>query len=61
MLMLKEDILTVLHLLLVYEQEAIQNECLSSRHSTASGDYKRNIQENTISVCKRSKYWEMTN
>ena len=38
--------------LLVHEQQAPQNWCLSSSHSTACGDYKRKIYENTSSVCK---------
>ena len=41
--------------LLVYEQQASQKGCPSSGHSTACGDYKINIYENTSSSCKTSK------
>ena len=39
----------------IHEQQAPLKRCLSSRHSTACGDYKRNIYENTSSVRKTSK------
>ena len=41
--------------LLAHGQQVPQNLCLSSQHSTASGDCKRKIYENTSSVCKTSK------
>ena len=46
--------------LLAHEQQQPQKWCLSSRYSTACGDYKRNIYENKSSVCKTSKCWKMT-
>ena len=39
----------------VHEQQASQKLCLSGCHSTPYRDYKRNIYENTSSVCKTSK------
>ena len=36
--------------LLVHEKHAPQKWCLSSHHSTACGDHKRHIYENTSSV-----------
>ena len=36
--------------LLIHEQQASQKWCLSSRHSTACGDYERTIYENIILI-----------
>ena len=46
--------------LLFYEQQTPQQWCPSSHHSIACDDYKRNIYENTSSVCKMSKCWKIT-
>ena len=43
----------------VHVQQASQKWCLSSHYSTACGDYKKNIYENTSNNWKASKYWKM--
>ena len=42
--------------LLVHEEHASQKRYLSSCHSTACGEYNRNIYENTRSMRKTSKH-----
>ena len=46
--------------LLFQEQQASLKWCLSSRHSTACCDCKKNIYENTGSGCKMSERWKET-